>query len=118
MQPFKYQPKVNTGHLRNRIDVYGDIEYENELGETSRTFGKIGSLWASLVPQTAKLQKQQAETILTDVTHKIIVRHTAGKFITKDMQIHYKDHRFAIRYILDPHFRNETLELFCEELID
>lgn len=118
MQPFKYKPKVNTGDLRNRIEVWANVKYVNEIGETSHRFEKVGSLWASLVPQTGKLQNQQAETILTNVTHKIIVRYTAGKEITKDMQIYYKDRRYAIRYILNPFERNETLEIFCEELID
>ena len=94
------------------------MSYKNELGETSYKFMKMFSLWASLVPQTGKLQNQQAETILTNVTHKIIVRYSAGKEITKDMQMFFRDHRFEIRYILNPYFRNETLEIFCQELID
>lgn len=118
MQPHKYKPKINTGDLRNRVDVWANVKYKNELNETSYRFEKVKSLWASLVPQTGKLQNQQAETILTNVTHKIIVRYTAGKDITKDMQIYYKDRRYAIRYILNPFERNETLEIFCEELMD
>ena len=118
MQPFKYQPKVNTGDLRNRIDVYGNVRCQNELGETSYQFHKIKSLWGSVIPQTGKLQNQQAETILTNVTHKVLVRYSAGRDITKDMQIWFRGHRFEIRYILNPHFRNEMIEIFCEELID
>lgn len=118
LQPFKYKPKINTGDLRNRVDVFGNVKYENELGEESYKFMKIMDLWASVVPQTGKLQSQQAETVLTNVTHKVIVRYTAGQAITKDMQIVFRGHRFEIKYILNPYFRNETLELFCQELID
>lgn len=118
MQPFKYKPKINSGDLRNRIDIWANVPYTNELGETSYRFEKIKSVWASVVPQTGKLQNQQAETILTNVTHKIIIRYSAGKDITKDMQIRFKDHRFEIRYILNPYFRNETLEIFCQEVLD
>lgn len=123
MQPFKYKPKVNSGDLRNRIDIYGNVAYKNELGETSYKFMKIDDMWASLIPQTGKLQNQQAETVLTNVTHKIIVRYTTGKDVTKDMQIKHKKkdgtiRSYAIRYILNPFERNETLEIFCEELMD
>lgn len=118
MQPFKYKAKVNSGNLRHRISVVENKRYINELGEVAYKYEKVYSLWAHLIPQTAKLQSQQAETILTNVTHKIIVRYTAGKGITKDMQLNYKDHRYAIRYILNPYERDEILELFCEELID
>lgn len=78
----------------------------------------IKSVWASLVPQTGTLQKQQAETILTNVTHKVIIRYSAGLDITKDMQLQYKGRRYDIRYILNPFERNETLEIFCQELMD
>lgn len=118
MQPFKYAPKVNSGDLRNRIDIYGNTKVKNELGETSYKFEKIKSVWAAVVPQTGKLQAQQADTILTNVTHKVIVRYGTGKDITKDMQIQFKEHRFEIKYILNPYFKNETLEIFCEELMN
>lgn len=118
LQPFQYKPKINSGDLRNRIEVWENVKYINELGETSRKFMKVNTLWASVVPQTGRLQNQQAETILTNVTHKIIVRYTAGKDITKDMQIKYKDHRFDIDFILDPYFKNERLEIFCSEKLE
>lgn len=79
MQPFKYKPKVNTGDLRNRIDIYGNVKFTNELEETSYKFIKVNTLWASLIPQTGSLQDQAADTILTNVTHKVIVRYSAGK---------------------------------------
>lgn len=118
MQPFKYKPKVNSGDLRNRIKVLANTKVENSLGETSYKFLPIFDLWASVIPQTGSLQRQEADTILTNVTHKIIVRYSAGKDITKNMQIQYGTHRFEIKYILNPYFRNETLEIFCQELID
>lgn len=118
MQPFKYKPKVNSGDLRNRVEVWANVKYENELRETSRKFMKVNTLWASIIPQTGSLQKQQADTILTNVTHKIVVRYTAGKDITKDMQLFFKSRRFEIRYILNPYERDESLEIFCEELMD
>lgn len=118
MQPFKYKPKINSGDLRNRIEIWGNVEFTNELGETSYRFKKIKSIWASIVPQTGKLQNQQAETILTNVTHKIIIRYSAGKDITKDMQIHFKERQFEINYNLNPYERNETIEIFCQELLE
>jgi len=104
--------------MQHRVDVFGNVKYVNELEETAYKFMKILDLWASVVPQTGKLQNQQADTILTDVTHKVVVRYTAGMTITKDMQIHFRGHKFEIKYILNPYFSNETLEIFCQELLD
>jgi SPP1 family predicted phage head-tail adaptor len=109
---------MNPGELRHRIDIWGNVSTTNELGETEYSPSKIKTLWAAIMPQTGKLQVQQANTILSNVTHKIIVRYGAGNDITQDMYIIFRGKRFNIDYILNPYFKNETLELFCEEVIE
>ncbi|MEH7389650.1 phage head closure protein [Bacillus sp. JJ1474] len=118
MQPFKYVPKLNTGQLRHWIDLYGKVKTKNELNETTYKYQKIKSTWAAIIPQTGRLQKQQVETILSNVTHKVIVRYESDKDITQDMYIMFIGKRFDIKYILNPYFKNETLEIFCEEVIE
>lgn len=110
-------PKRQTNRLKHKVDVYENQKVINELLETTYKFIKIKTIFAEIVPQTGSLQKQQADTILTNVTHKLIVRYIAGKEITKDMQIFFRGHRFEIKFILNPYFKNETLEIFCQELI-
>ncbi|QEK13723.1 head-tail adaptor protein (plasmid) [Crassaminicella thermophila] len=109
---------MNPGRLRHRIDVYGKIEIENELEEVDYIDSKIKTIWAAIIPQTASLQRGQVETILSNTTHKIIVRYSAGKDITQDMYIMFRGKRFDIKYILNPYFKNEFLEIFCEEVIE
>lgn len=109
---------MNPGKLRHRIDVYGNKKVTNELDETSYQFSKIKSIWSAIIPQTGNLQKQQAETILANVTHKIVVRYSAGKDITNDMYFMFSGKRFDIKYILNPYFKNEILEIFCVEVIE
>jgi len=109
---------VNPGELRHRIEIWGRKKVENELGETDYINTKINTIWAAIIPQTAKLQSAPADTILSNTTHKIIVRYSAGKDIKQDMYILFKGHRFDIKYILNPYFKNETLEIFCEEVIE
>lgn len=104
-------------NFNHKIDIYGNIEYENSIGETSFKFDKIKTIWAVIIPQTGALQRQQADTILTNVTHKIVVRYNAASDVTKDMKIKFKGHDFDIKYILNPHFSNETLEIFVQEVL-
>ena len=111
-------PKRQTNRLKHKVDVYENQKVINELFETTYKFIKIKTIFAEIVPQTGSLQKQQADTILTNVTHKLIVRYLAGKEITKDMQIFFRGHRFEIKFILNPYFKNETLEIFCQELLN
>ena len=104
--------------LDNKIEIWSnDVKFENEVGESDYRQGLIKSIWSEIVPQTGSLQKQQANTILSNVTHKIKVRYASGKDITQDMWFIYKGHRFDINYILNPYFSNEFLEIFCEEII-
>ena len=105
--------------LDKKIEIWGNIETENELEEKDFAPGKIKEkpISAQIIQQTGSLQKQQANTILSNVTHKIKVRYAAGKDITQDMWFIYKGHRFDIKYILNPYFSNEFLEIFCEEII-
>lgn len=110
-------PKQQVNKLKKRISILGNVEVEDRLGETTFKFGHIKTIWAEIVPQTGSLQKQAADTILTNVTHKIKVRYTAGKDITKEMQIQYKGHTFEIKYILNPYFENKWLEIFVQEVL-
>lgn len=110
-------PKRQTNKLRHRINVESNQETTNELEETTYKYMPFKTIWAEIIPQTGSLQKQQADTILTNVTHKIIVRYSAGNDITKEMRIQFRGHKFEIKYILNPYFKNETLEIFVQEVL-
>jgi len=107
--------------MRNRLDkkieIWGNVPIKNELEEDDVEPGKIKTIWSALIPQTGSLQKQQANTKLSNVTHKVKVRYVSGKDITEDMWFIFKGHRLDIKYILNPYFSNEFLEIFCEEII-
>ncbi|MGE7828969.1 phage head closure protein [Paenibacillus sp. NPDC093718] len=105
---------MQVGKLRNKVEIWGKTKVLNELNQTTYRDGKIASVYAEIVPQTGKLQKQEAESILTNVTHKLIIRYR--KDLKPDMHIRFKGKRFNIRYILNPYFRNESLEVFVEEV--
>ncbi|MEK5330263.1 phage head closure protein [Lysinibacillus sp. FSL W8-0992] len=110
-------PKHQANKLKKRISILGNVEVEDRLGETTNKFEPIKTIWAEIVPQTGSLQKQVADTILTNVTHKIKVRFTAGQDITKEMKIKYNGHTFEIKYILNPYFENKWLEIFVQEVL-
>jgi len=100
-----------------RIEIWSLIEFKNELGEKDFAPGKIKTIWANIIPQTGSLQKSQAETILTNTTHKIIVRYGSGKDIKESDFIMFRGRKFSIKFILNPYFKDETLEIFTEQVI-
>lgn len=108
---------MNPAKLNKRIEIHGNHKYKNDLNEDAEKFGYLKTIWAEIIPQTGALQRQQAETILTNVTHKIIVRYASGKALTKEMKIYFRGQEFEIKYILNPYFKNETLEIFVQEVL-
>lgn len=105
----------NPAKYNKRIEVWGKEKVVNELLETTYQDKLIKTIWACIIPQTGKLQKQQADTILTNVTHKILCRYSAGDDIKNDNWIIYKNNRFDIKFILNPYYQNKELEIFTEQ---
>ena len=109
---------MNPGKLNKRIEHWGKVPFVNELGETDYTTAKIKTIWASIVPKTGSLEKTQAETILTNTTHKIIVRYLSGKDIKESDSIKFRGRKYNIKFILNPFFKDETLEIFTEQVLE
>jgi len=127
---------MNPGELNRKIEIWSKIPFENELHENDFKNGKIKTIWAKIIPQTGSLIKQKnADTLLSNVTHKVIVRYNSAKDLKADDWLMYfeKDadretylnsqttkvgHRLNIKYILDPNYEHTTLEIFCTESIE
>jgi SPP1 family predicted phage head-tail adaptor len=102
----------------HKVELWNNIKTKSQMKEISNVPTLIKKLWVDIVPQTGSMSKRQGvETIMTNVTHKIIVPYIAGKSITNDMWFIYRECRFEIRFILNPYFSNEKLEIFVEEVI-
>ena len=47
---------MNSGKLRNRIDYYAKVKSENDFGEVTYNYSKIGSVWAQITPVSGKTE--------------------------------------------------------------
>lgn len=108
------------GVKRHKIDIYGKVEFTNELGEKTYGYDIVKSPWAEIIPQTGKMQKAQADTILTSVTHKMEINYVKGltneENKKRSFYIMFRGNRFYIKHILNPYFQNKKLEIFVEEV--
>lgn len=109
--------EVEAGRLRHRVDVYKKVKKVNEQGKTVYVDEFMKHLNCEIVPQTGNMIRSQADTMLTQCTHKIICRYFSATEITKDMHITYKGRRFDIIYMLNPYESNESMEIFCKEVL-
>ena len=100
---------MNPGELKHRITFQvQDLEQEDEVWKD------ILSTWANINPISGK-EYYSAETINSDLTHKIRLRYRRG--ITPDMRILYKDRIFNIVSVINEYEKNAILQLMCRELM-
>ena len=100
---------MNPGNLRHRITFQlQDLEQDMEV------WNDICTTWANIRPIAGK-EYFQAETINSELTHKIISRYK--KEITPDMRVVYQNRIFYIQSIINDYEKNITLQLMCRELI-
>ena len=100
---------MDPGKLNKRITFQlQDLDSEDEEWED------IATTWASINPISGK-EYYSAETINSDLTHKIRLRYRKG--ITPDMRVLYNGRIFYIVSVINEFERNSTLQLMCRELI-
>lgn len=100
---------MDPGKLNKRITFQlQDLDSEDEEWED------IATTWASINPISGK-EYYSAETINSDLTHKIRLRYRRG--ITPDMRILYNGRIFYIVSVINEYEKNTILQLMCRELI-
>lgn len=108
----------NPATLNRRIQVWKKTKTTNAIGQTAYTDTLIRTVWAQLVPQSGSMTYQQTETVLSDVTHKVIIRYKSASDIAVGDHLMYGTRRFEIRFPLNPEESNWMIELYCQEVQD
>ena len=83
-----------SSRLKNRVDIYGKIDFTNEYGEIDLQYIKIKSLWAEITPQSGREVAGKGNTIYSDVGHKFTIRSGVIQNLTNDMYFIFKNQRF------------------------
>lgn len=100
---------MDPGKLNHRIT----FQIQN-LDSEEEEWNDIVTTCASINPISGR-EYYQAETINSDLTHKVRLRYRKG--ITPDMRILYKDRIFNIVSVINEYEKNAILQLMCRELI-
>lgn len=100
---------MNPGQLKHRITFQiQDLTQDNDV------WNDLFTTWASINPIAGK-EYFQAETIASELTHRIRLRYRKG--ITPDMRVIYKGRIFYIQSVINDYESNTSLQLMCRELI-
>ena len=101
-----------TRRLNNRIEVWGNVEYENELGEKDFQQEKIKTIWAEIKCISGAVRTEIGDILQTDMKYKFTIR-TKSINIKNDMYFIYKGQRYDIDYNI-PNFKyKDSIEVYC-----
>jgi SPP1 family predicted phage head-tail adaptor len=94
MQPFKYQPNLNSGEFRHRITIQKLTSQEDELGQVvDEEWVDVKSVWASIKTLQGREYIEAAAT-QSETTVRFIIRHTTG--IDETMRVVFKGKTYEI----------------------
>ena len=100
---------MNPAQLRHRIKFQvQDLEQDKEI------WNDVLTTWANINPISGR-EYYQAETVNSDLTHKIRLRYRKG--ITPDMRVIYNNRIFYIVSVINEYEKNIVLQLMCREII-
>lgn len=104
--------------LRNRIDVYSKVEYENELGEVDYKYEELKTVWAEISPQSGNIKQGQANTSYADISHKIVIRLNSIPNLSNDMYFMFKGQRYDIKYFNPNYKYKDRIEIMCSLVVE
>lgn len=107
-----------SSRLNCRIDVYGKVEIENELGELDYSYVKIDSIWAEITPGSGNVRNNEGNTNYADISHKVVIRANAIKNITNDMYFMFKGQRYDIKYFNPNYKYRDSIAIFCSLVVE
>lgn len=102
-----------VNRLNNRIEVWGSVETQNELGEKDYEPNKIKSIWAEIRPVNGTVKTISGDIIQVDMKYKITIRSNSLDELKNDMFFKYKGQKYNIDYSI-PNFKyNDSIEIYC-----
>lgn len=104
--------------LTNRIDVYGKIEFKNELEEKDYKFDKIKSVWSEIATGSGMLRTLPGNMSYANISHKITIRSKSIPNITNDMYFIFKGQRYDIQYFNPSYKYQDSIEIFCSLVVE
>lgn len=106
---------INPGKLNKKISIQKQGSTKDQYGHTVETWDVFkNNVWASVDPIVGK-EYFAAETVNSEVTHKIRFRYLPG--IDPSMRIVYKNRKFSIQSAINYKEANIEWQLMCRELI-
>lgn len=108
--------RINPGEYRHKITIQQKTGIQNDYGEEIEDWVDLVTTRAGVYPISGK-EFFAAETMNSEVTHKVNMRYIPNKNITPDMRVKFGERVFHIISVINFQEKNVELQLMCKELI-
>ncbi|WNF31640.1 phage head closure protein [Aeribacillus composti] len=108
--------RINPGEYRHIITIQQKTKIQNDYGEEIEDWVDLVTTRAGIYPISGK-EFFAAETVNSEVTHKVNMRYIPNKHISPDMRVKFGDRYFHIESVINFQEKNVELQLMCKELV-
>lgn len=108
--------RINPGEYRHVITIQQKTGTQNDYGEEIEDWVDVVTIRAGIYPINGK-EFFAAETVNSEITHKVNMRYIPNKTITPDMRIRFQDRYLQILSVINFQEKNVELQLMCKEII-
>jgi SPP1 family predicted phage head-tail adaptor len=105
---------TEVGRLRYQVILQTQGGTADGMGGVTATWSNTATIWADIMPASAS-ERTQADKVIGDITHKIIVRHRS--ITSPNMRILFGARVFNIVSVVNPDNSNSHLKLMAREQI-
>ena len=106
---------IDPGELRHRLVLEQPVETPDGAGGVSRSYATVTTLWAAVVPVTAR-GDVVAEDLSATVTQRIVIR--SGPEVTTRHRLREGARIFRVLALRDQYGSGRFIEINAEERVD
>lgn len=106
----------DVGFYRLPAELQKRTVAQNGYGESTEEWVTVSHIRCSIEPINGK-EFYAVETVNSELTHRVRLRHAKSLVITPDMRILYNNRILIITSVIDYLEQHEEVQLMCKELV-
>jgi len=105
---------MRAGKLRHRVTIQQATEARNSIGEVTRTWSALATVWANVEPLNGRefIDAQRPEV---QVSHRVTMRYRSD--VTPQMRVSHDSRTLNIEAVIETGERRRELQLICSEAV-
>ena len=105
---------MRAGQLRHRLAIQTVTESQNAVGELTRVWATVTTVWGSIRPISGT-ERLAGEQITAEVSHRVWIRYSS--YAVPEARLVFGSRTFDIVSVINRDEMNYMMELLCKEVV-